>query len=161
MAKIKKRKLRWKASDSSQVIGYKLYWSEDGVLNYDSSSKMVGNVTEIILPDDVADFKPKPGPILFGVTAVDELGNESDMVTLAAPYQFSVPKAPDELHMQTMNEYYASHARQSKSADPVEANPGSPVDSNTVIRQFSRGQNTGEPDLSTKLNLIAKQALAF
>ena len=34
--KIKKRRLRWTASDSAQVVGYKLYWSENGEVNYDS-----------------------------------------------------------------------------------------------------------------------------
>ncbi|MGD9237098.1 MAG: hypothetical protein PVF09_10500 [Desulfobacterales bacterium] len=36
MAKIKKRRLRWSASESAQVVGYKLYWSEGGEVNYDS-----------------------------------------------------------------------------------------------------------------------------
>jgi hypothetical protein len=33
MAKLKKRILRWQASSSPQVIGYKLYWSESGDFN--------------------------------------------------------------------------------------------------------------------------------
>ena len=97
MAKIKKRKLRWTASDSPQVVGYKLYWSEGGEkVSYESPSEKLGNVTEIVLPDDVASFSPGSGPIEFGVTAVDELGNESDLITIAAPYQFNAPKAPGE-----------------------------------------------------------------
>jgi len=105
MAKIKRRRLKWVASSSPQVIGYKLYWSENGELNYDSQWLMLGNVTEIVLPDDVKSFKPNGGPIEFGVTAVDELGNESDMVTLRAPYQFNVPKAPDDLYLQKLEEF--------------------------------------------------------
>ena len=72
MAKIKKRKLSWIESGSSQVIGYKLYWSNNGAVDYDSKSEMLGNVTEIVLPDDVKSFKPNGGPVRFGVTAVDE-----------------------------------------------------------------------------------------
>ena len=53
MAKIKRRRLKWVASNSSQVVGYKLYWSENSELNYDSQWVMLGNVTEIVLPDDV------------------------------------------------------------------------------------------------------------
>ena len=111
MAKIKRRRLKWVASNSSQVVGYKLYWSENGELNYDSQWFMLGNVTEIVLPDDVRSFKPNGGPIEFGVTAVDELGNESDMVTLRAPYQFNVPKAPDDLYLQKLEDFSITDKR--------------------------------------------------
>ena len=105
MAKMKRRKLKWVASESAQVVGYKLYWSEDGAVNYDSRCAILGNVTEIILPDDVNSFIPNGGPIEFAITALDELGNESDMITLKAPYQFNVPKAPDDLYMQKLDDF--------------------------------------------------------
>jgi hypothetical protein len=114
MAKIKRRRLKWVASNSSQVVGYKLYWSENGDLNYDSQWVMLGNVTEIVLPDDVKSFTPNGGPIEFGITAVDELGNESDMVTLMAPYQFNVPKAPDDLYLQKLEDFYVTVDRDDK-----------------------------------------------
>ena len=53
MAKIRKCKLSWEASDSENVIGYKLYWSKAAEIGYDSKYIKVGNVTEITLPDDV------------------------------------------------------------------------------------------------------------
>lgn len=105
MAKIKKRKLKWSTSSSSQVIGYKLYWSENGAVNYDSKCVTLGNVTEIVLPDDVGSFMPGGGPVEFAITAVDELGNESDMITLKAPYQFNVPKAPEDLYLQKLDDF--------------------------------------------------------
>jgi hypothetical protein len=114
MAKIKRRRLKWVASNSSQVVGYKLYWSENGDLNYDSQWVMLGNVTEIVLPDDVKSFTPNGGPIEFGITAVDELGNESDMVTLTAPYQFNIPKAPDDLYLQKLEDFYVIDNRDDK-----------------------------------------------
>lgn len=100
MGKIKKRKLRWTGSESPQVVGYKLYWEEGGKVTYDSSSAILGNVTEVVLPDEVEDFRPENGPIEFGITAVDELGNESDLVTVSAPYQFIVPQAPDGIWLE-------------------------------------------------------------
>ena len=105
MAKIKKRKLKWIASDSSQVVGYKLYWSENGAVNYYSKCVNLGNVTEIVLPDDVDSFMPGGGPVEFAITAVDELGNESDMITLKAPYQFNVPKAPEDMYLQKLDDF--------------------------------------------------------
>ena len=114
MAKIKRRRLKWDASSSSQIVGYKLYWSENGALNYDSQWVMLGNITEIVLPDDVKSFTPHSGAIEFGVTAVDELGNESDMITLTAPYQFNVPKAPDDLYLQKLEDFYITNDRDDK-----------------------------------------------
>ena len=97
MAKIKKRKLQWTASQSPQVVAYKLYWAQEEEVSYDSLCATVGNVTEVILPDDVDAFTPDAGPVEFGVSAVDELGNESDMVKVSAPHQFNAPQAPGEL----------------------------------------------------------------
>jgi hypothetical protein len=100
MARMKKRKLSWQPSRSSQVVGYKFYWSFGGEVDYGSQSVKLGNITQVTLPDDVEAFVPANGPVEFGITAVDELGNESDMVTLKAPYQFSVPEAPADLKLE-------------------------------------------------------------
>jgi hypothetical protein len=105
MAKIKKRRLKWSASESAQVVGYKLYWSQGGDVNYDSSCVTLGNITEIVLPDDVDAFVPDGGPVVFGITALDEVGNESDMITLMAPYQFNVPHAPDDFYLQKLDDF--------------------------------------------------------
>ena len=122
MAKIKKRRLSWLASSSSQVVGYKLYWSQGGGVNYDSQCVTLGNITELILPDNVDAFTPGSGPIELGITAVDELGNESDMVTVMAPYQFSVPKAPKGLHMETLKDFHTTQFRENESDAPQPIN---------------------------------------
>jgi len=115
VAKIKKRKLHWKASGSPQVVGYKIYWCEGDKVGYESPSATLGNVTQVLLPDDIAGFAPGKGPVEFGITAVDELGNESDMVTFAAAYQFNVPQAPQEVGMEALDEYHATAAPQEES----------------------------------------------
>jgi len=120
MAKLKKRKLRWHASSSPQVIGYKLYWSESGDVNYDSNQAFLGNVTEIVLPDDVDSFKPCNGQIEFGITSIDELGNESDIITLKAPYQFSVPNAPTNLKLEKLEQFQTTDLAKG-DADQMEA----------------------------------------
>ena len=70
MPKLKPRMLQWQASPSAQVAFYKLYWSEEGAVDYDSDHAVVGNVTELLLPDGVEAFTPGNGPIEFGLTAV-------------------------------------------------------------------------------------------
>jgi hypothetical protein len=97
VAKIKKRKLQWTASQSPQVVGYKLYWARGEKVSYDSPCAALGDVTEVLLPDDVEGFMPETGPVEFGLSAVDESGNESDLVTVSAPHQFNVPQAPGQL----------------------------------------------------------------
>lgn len=121
MAKIKKRKLRWSASESLQVVGYKLYWEEGEEVNYDSPCAILGKVTEVVLPDDVEAFTPKSGPIEFGITALDELGNESDLITISAPYQFNVPQAPREIWFEDQYKSPSgeSQAEESESDSPA------------------------------------------
>jgi len=99
MAKIIRRKLSWKVSASAQTIGYKLYWSQQGELGYESDCEYLGNVLEVIIPDGLSSFKPGTGPFDFGLTAVDDSGNESDMTTLTAPFHFIAPVPPVEMHI--------------------------------------------------------------
>ena len=120
MAKLKKRILRWQASSSPQVIGYKLYWSDSGDLNYESDQIILGNVTEIVLPDDVDSFKPNGGPIELGISSIDELGNESDMIKLMAPYQFSVPEAPRNLRIEKLEQFHTTRTAAVAESDAEE-----------------------------------------
>lgn len=121
MAKIKKRKLCWKASESQQVVGYRLYWAEGGAVGYDSPFAVLGNVTEVVLPDDVNGFSHKGGPIEFGVTAVDELGNESDLATFKASYQFNIPRSPAGMWIETLDDFYTEMeaSDDQKTQDPA------------------------------------------
>ena len=113
MAKIRKCKLSWEVSASDNVIGYKLYWSKAADVSYDSKYIKVGNVTEIALPDDVT---LSDGPVMFGVTAIDKDGNESDMTTMVEPYLLHIPKAPADLSLKPLDEY--------KLIDRQEPGPG-------------------------------------
>jgi len=121
MAKMKKRKLCWKASESQQVVGYRLYWAEGGEVGYNSPFAALGNVTEVVLPDDVNGFSHKGGPIEFGVAAVDELGNESDLATFKAPYQFNIPLAPEGLWIENLDEFHTEGEEpdDEKLPDPI------------------------------------------
>ena len=106
MAKVKKRRLLWEPSTSSNVIGYKLYWAEEGEVTYDSPCAMIGNVAEVVLPDQVPSFPIVKGSIELGITAVNEIGNESDMMIFATPFQFSVPDAPTSPRLEVLKEHF-------------------------------------------------------
>lgn len=105
MAKIRRCKLSWKPSDSELVIGYRLYWSKGNAVSYDSNFFEIGNVSEVYLPE-VLKLDPRYDVrVMLGVTAVDIHGNESDMVTLAEPYQTIAPPAPVDLLLTTLDEF--------------------------------------------------------
>jgi hypothetical protein len=121
MAKIKKRKLIWEPSISPNVIGYKLYWAEEGKVNYDSPCAMIGNVTEVVLPEQVPSFPIVKGSIELGITAVNEIGNESDMIIVAAPFQFSTPDAPMGPKFEALKEYHFSQGLNTNGGDKKSA----------------------------------------
>jgi hypothetical protein len=99
MAKIVKRKISWGASTAADTTGYKLYWSvgEGATLDYNSDNADVGNVTSVIIPDDIPTFPLVEDIINVGATAYDDMGNESDMTVINAPFDFTAPDAPTNL----------------------------------------------------------------
>jgi hypothetical protein len=141
MAKIKKRKLRWKASESRQVVGYRLYWAEGETVDYDAPFATLGNVTEVVLPDDVEGFAPKSGPVAFGISAVDELGNESDLVIFKAPFQFNVPLPPEEFWIESLETGDAEEPAEDDDEAPETSEP---------IALFVKGARHADADDETE-----------
>ncbi len=62
--------LRWKASPSPDVIGYRIYWRKPSDVNW-TRSRFVGNVTEYTLKNVIIDN------YYFGIAAVGKNGQES------------------------------------------------------------------------------------
>ena len=92
MGKTRKRTVRWEPS--TEAAKYKLYWSTQGPVGYDSDSFEVESKTMVILPDEIPSFPKISGNIELGITSVNESGNESD-ITIARVYvDFTVPEAP-------------------------------------------------------------------
>lgn len=86
-------------------------------MNYQCLSAKLGNVTEIVLPDDVKAFENVNGTVELGISAVDELGNESDLVVLKTPYQFNVPQAPSDVWMETLQQYHTTSDEPQNDSD--------------------------------------------
>jgi Tfp pilus assembly protein PilZ len=97
MGRIKKRRICWEPSMSDDVVKYRLYWSENGLVDYTSNSADVGSITEVIIPDDIPSFPRFKGDVAIGVTAVNDAGNESDLTKMTAKINFIVPDAPTNL----------------------------------------------------------------
>lgn len=98
--KIKRKRIRWYPSPSIEVIQYRLYWSVEAEVDYNSQYVELGNVTEAILPDDIPSFLLITGTLHLGITAVSNAGNESDMTKISASLDFTVPEAPKQIWLE-------------------------------------------------------------
>jgi len=76
MAELKDLWIEFPPSNSPDVVGYKLY-IEPGIMGatYDSQSYGLGTTTNV----NVIDYVDDPGFYSLGITAVDEVSNESEM----------------------------------------------------------------------------------
>jgi hypothetical protein len=97
MGRIKTKRICWEPSMSPDVVKYRLYWSEDGLIDYTSKFVDLGNVVEVMIPDDIPSFPRIKGDVALGITAVNDVGNESDMAKMTANINFLVPDPPKNL----------------------------------------------------------------
>jgi hypothetical protein len=97
MGKVKNKRLRWEPAAGEGPAKYKLYWSENGTLDYTSSFAEVGAVTQITLPEDIPSFPRIAGNLELGIATVNQAGNESDITKISAYFDFTVPEAPKSL----------------------------------------------------------------
>lgn len=107
MAKLKSATLKFPASGSPDVVGYRLYVESEGVpVTYDSpvfdlgKNEIKEDETVFIVTDlsGIPGMSTKDGIYNIGVTAVDDAGNESSMSTLdSVPLDFVAPDPPGPL----------------------------------------------------------------
>lgn len=98
MALVKSYAITWTASSSPDVVGYKVYYVPEGEeLNYGSPSITVGNVASVTIPADAPEFPLVDGVYTIGLTSVDDVGNESDMISKTVPFDLVAPEAPTAL----------------------------------------------------------------
>jgi hypothetical protein len=102
MGKIRQKKIRWQRSACPDVINYRVYWAEDGTINYDAKHALVGDVAELLLPGDVPSFPLIKSTMTLGISAVDRAGNESDITTVSVKLDFTVPHAPPRLRIEDL-----------------------------------------------------------
>ena len=116
MAMLRNCKLVWKAIEADHVVGYRIYWSSGPAIGYDSNCIDVGRTDELAIPDQI--IAACDGSVMFGITAIDRDGNESDMTTIAEPVQFQAPMAPGALRLQPADEYIVSQPSDEEVIEP-------------------------------------------
>jgi hypothetical protein len=95
VGKVRKRTVRWEPSADAQK--YRLYWSTQGPVGYESDFVELENKMQVILPDEVPSFPKIAGNIELGITAVNAVGSESDITVARVYVDFTVPEAPKVL----------------------------------------------------------------
>ena len=93
MGKIHSKIARWQPSETPDVA-YRLYWATCRPVAHSLDYVDLGTVTEVTLPDDIPSFPRVAGKIVLGVSAVGPSGNESEITTITADIDFTIPRAP-------------------------------------------------------------------
>ena len=100
MANVRKYQISWTKAANVDIVGYKIYYTPAGdTLNYSSPSIIAGDVDTLIIPDDAPDFPLIDGNYQIGITAVDDVGNESDFLVKTVPFDLVAPDAPTNLEV--------------------------------------------------------------
>lgn len=100
MAKVKNYTITWTKSTATDVVGYKVYYvPETDVLDYGSPNVAVGDVDTVTIPADVPDFPLIDGVYKIGLSSVDDVGNESDIIEKTVPFDLVAPDAPTNLEV--------------------------------------------------------------
>lgn len=99
MAKIKPKTISWNPSESDDVAGYRVYHKPADGNPFDYGDPFVETpANEITAPDDFPEgaFSAET-EYLIGVSAVDDMGNESDIAEVSSPFDFIPPEPPTGL----------------------------------------------------------------
>ena len=101
-AYIRRRRITWEPV--LEAAGYVVYVSSDltffnpGNFRWGATdgimSKAVTGKTELILPDEWPEFPKERGIYYIGITAKDEVGNESSPFILESLFKFTPPQPP-------------------------------------------------------------------
>jgi hypothetical protein len=102
MPLIRKRRIWWEPVP--EATSYVVYVTNDSAI-FDPTkflweatpgiiSKQVTGKTELIIPDEWPEFPRKPGTYHIGITAQDEVGNQSDPFLSAGQFKFLAPPMP-------------------------------------------------------------------
>ena len=97
MAYIKPKFLHIGESTDPDVVGYKVYWAvpPEVIIYEPENGRSVGLLTRIALP--LAGMPNIDGQLTIGVTAIDDVGNESDPAEGTFPFDFIPPTGPTSL----------------------------------------------------------------
>jgi hypothetical protein len=102
MSLIRKRRVWWEPVP--EATSYVIYVSKDSNIFEPSHfsweatpgiiSKLVNGKTELIIPDEWPEFPKEPATYHIGITARDDVGNQSDPFLSQGAFKFISPPPP-------------------------------------------------------------------
>lgn len=93
--KVVTRKVQWNPVTVPDLKGYNLYYaSGSAVLDHNAPFVYVGNVTEVVITDVIPAAINWNGDYTLGVSAVDNVGNESNIAAGTSFFDFQAPPSP-------------------------------------------------------------------
>ena len=99
MAKILPKVARWQPSETP-AVSYRFYWATCKAIRHNLRYEDVGTVTKIILPHDIPTFPLIAAKMVLGVSAISHSGAESEITTVIADIDFTIPEAPKNLRVE-------------------------------------------------------------
>lgn len=100
MARIKSKTIRWNPSPDEDVVGYNVYVLQGETAQPYDGTVVTTSSTEIKVPDDFPEETfDKEGKYVIQISAVDDMGNESDTVQTVAEFDFVPPLSPSGLEI--------------------------------------------------------------
>ena len=76
-----------------------MYWATCKAVAPDLDYADLWTITEVTLPDDIPSFPRIAGKMVLGVSAIGPSGNESEITTVVADIDFTIPGAPRNLRV--------------------------------------------------------------
>jgi hypothetical protein len=99
MARVEPKTISWNPSESSDVEKYRVYYKADDSSSFQYTDPYIETTeTQVTAPDDFPDGTfSQEGDYLIGVSALDAMGNESDITEVVHPFDLVPPMAPTGL----------------------------------------------------------------
>ena len=98
--KVVKKRISWDAGTTADIVAHRIYVEKDPTVPTYSSVYVDISMpqTYITVPDDFpAGTFDEDVVYIVGVSSVDDVGNESDIITVSSPFDFVAPDAPTNI----------------------------------------------------------------
>lgn len=99
MSKVKTYNIAWAAPADVDVVGYNLRWKWGSAPNGVEVPYYIAGKATTTLAIPVPGMQANEGQLYLSLTAVDDVGNESDPAVLNFPFDIVAPAPPTNLRL--------------------------------------------------------------
>jgi len=99
MAKVKSYNIAWAAPVDADVVGYNLRWAWGSAPTGNETPFYIAGKATTTVQIPVAGMTANEGELYLALTALDDVGNESDPAVLHFPFDIVAPGPPTNLRL--------------------------------------------------------------